>query len=110
MYKISFFVPELQLDQVKQAMFKEGAGRVGDYDQCCWQSKGHGQFRPLADSKPFIGKQGTVETVEEYKVEMVCGDDCIEAVIKALYQAHPYEEPAYEAWRVEDFSYLKTIR
>lgn len=98
MYKICFFVPEDYLDSTKSAMFDAGAGRIGDYDCCAWQTLGQGQFRPLEGSRPFIGAQGNVERVPEYKVEMVCEDARIREAIDALKRAHPYEEPAYEVY------------
>ncbi|MCW9012845.1 MAG: YqfO family protein [Gammaproteobacteria bacterium] len=102
MYKISTFIPLSHLEAVKTAMFEAGAGRIGDYDCCCWQTPGTGQFRPLDRAQPFIGQPGKIESVEEYKVEMVCADDHIEQTITALKQAHPYEEPAYDVWKLED--------
>jgi hypothetical protein len=83
-------------------MFDAGAGKIGDYDCCCWQVLGAGQFRPLAGSKPHIGEYGKLETVNEYKVELVCDDVCIKSVLSAMKRAHPYEEPAYDAWRLAD--------
>ena len=102
MYKLAFFVPESHLDVVKTAVFATGAGRIGDYDCCCWQTKGEGQFRPLPGSEPFVGKQGAVESVEEYRVELVCDDDLIKQAVQALVDAHPYEEPAYDVWRLAE--------
>jgi hypothetical protein len=102
-YKLCVYVPGSHVEQVKQAMFDAGAGRIGDYDSCCWQVLGQGQFRPLAGADPFIGSQGNIETVEEYKVELVCEDAGIVAVVAALKQAHPYEEPAYQVWKLEIF-------
>ena len=96
MYKLCFYVPESHLEAVKQAMFVAGAGRIGDYDSCCWQVEGTGQFRPLSGSEPFLGQQGVVERVAEYRVEMVCEDNCIDAVVAALREARPYEEPAWD--------------
>ncbi len=96
MYKIGFYVPATHLDKVKNAVFGAGAGRVGNYDRCCWQTLGQGQFRPLPGSKPFVGQQDTVEIVAEYRVEMVCENDLLHAVITALKAAHPYEEPAVD--------------
>jgi len=96
MYKLGFYVPEEHLEQVKSAVFQAGAGRIGNYDSCCWQTKGQGQFRPLKGSEPYLGKQDTVERVEEYRVEMVCPANCLEEVVRALFQAHPYEEPAFD--------------
>ncbi|UTW45566.1 YqfO family protein [bacterium SCSIO 12696] len=100
MYKLAFFIPESHLEEVKDAVFSAGAGRIGDYDHCCWQVLGQGQFRPQAGSQPFLGKQGTVETVTEYRVEMVCEDHLIGGAVKALISAHPYEEPAYDVWKL----------
>lgn len=102
MYKLCVFIPQSHLEQVKTAMFKAGAGKIGNYDCCSWQTLGLGQFRPLDDSQPFIGDTGKLETVEEYKVEMVVADKLIHTVVTAMKQAHPYEEPAYDAWQLSD--------
>jgi len=102
-YKLSFFVPDSHVDAVKSAVFAAGGGRIGDYDHCAWQVLGQGQFRPLDGSQPFIGQVGQVEQVEEWKVELVVADELIRSVVAALKQSHPYETPAYEVWRLEDF-------
>ena len=102
MYKLSFFVPDDYLEAVKTAVFSTGAGRIGNYDHCCWQVFGQGQFRPLTGSNPFIGRSDQVEIVPEWKVELVCSDDIIREVVSALREAHPYEEPAYDVWKLED--------
>ena len=102
MYKLAFFVPEANLELVKQAVFASGAGRIGDYDYCCWQVKGVGQFRPLAGSNPHLGQREKLEKVDEWKVEMVCEDAHIQSTIAALKQAHPYEEVAYDVWQLAD--------
>ncbi|MFO8140302.1 MAG: YqfO family protein [Marinobacter sp.] len=102
MYKLCYFVPESHLAQTKLALFGVGAGKIGDYEHCAWQVEGQGQFRPLAGSDPFLGRQGELETVREFKVELVCDDDVIKSAVEALKQAHPYEEPAYEVYRLEE--------
>lgn len=99
-YRIVFYVPAPHLAAVKDAVFDAGGGRIGNYDRCCWQSEGTGQFRPLPGSCPFIGAKGAVEQVAEFKVELVCESDCLPQVIAALKQAHPYETPAYQYWPV----------
>ncbi|MBW4936160.1 YqfO family protein [Marinobacter sp. F4206] len=101
MYKLCYFVPETHLEKTKRALFDIGAGKIGDYDRCAWQCAGQGQFRPLEGSDPFIGESGALEVVEEYKVELVCEDGLVVEALKALKQAHPYEEPAYEVYRME---------
>lgn len=96
MYKLCFYVPTTHVEIVKQAVFAAGAGSVGDYQQCCWQVLGEGQFQPLPGSTPYIGDEGQLTQVAEYRVEMVCDDGFIAAAVSALKLAHPYEEPAYD--------------
>lgn len=100
MYKLAFYVPESHLEQVKSAVFAAGAGHIGNYDQCCWQVLGVGQFRPLAGSHAFIGELNQRTQVNEYRVEMVCKEALVKTVVAALRQAHPYEEPAYDVWHL----------
>lgn len=103
MYKLTVFIPEAALEPVKTALFSAGAGTIGNYEQCCWQVQGVGQFMPLAGSTPNIGTQDSLEKVNEWRVEMVVDDSAIHAVIAALKQAHPYETPAYDVIKVLDF-------
>jgi len=95
-HKLCFYVPESHLEQVKDAVFKAGAGRIGHYDRCCWQVLGEGQFRPLPGSSPYLGKDNEIERVAEYRVEMVCDEAVIKDVVEALRQSHPYETPAFD--------------
>lgn len=103
MYKLAFFVPVEHAESVKEAVFETGAGRIGDYEACCFQTRGTGQFRPLKGADPHIGQVGTLETVEEFKIELVCKDELIKAAVAALKLAHPYEEVAYDVWQLADF-------
>lgn len=105
MYKLVFFVPETHKELVKKAVFNAGAGKFDGYDCCSWETHGVGQFRPLAGSQPFIGAVDALEQVPEYRVETVCRHSDLKKVISALKLAHPYEEPAYQYWAVnqEDF-------
>jgi hypothetical protein len=103
MVKITFYAPKENAEQVKLAMFNAGAGRIGNYDSCCWQVLGQGQFRPLDGSNPHLGSQGSVEQVNEYRVEMVCEESLIKEVVQAMKKAHPYETPAYDIVKILDF-------
>ena len=96
MFKLTVYIPEAHVEQVKAALFAAGAGRYANYDCCAWQMLGQGQFRPLDGSKPFIGVFNRVERVPEYRVETIVPDDAVAAVVAALKAAHPYEEPAYD--------------
>jgi len=96
MYKLVVYVPEKSLEIVKKAIFGAGAGKLGNYDCCSWQTKGHGQFRPLNGSKPCIGNIGKLETVIKWRLEVLVEESIASDVKKALLNAHPYEEPAFE--------------
>ena len=100
MYKISVYIPLDNVEDVMLAMFNAGAGKLGNYDQCAWQTQGRGQFRPLPGSNPAIGEQDRVTTVDEMCVEMLCAEDCLDAALLALRDAHPYETPAFTVWKV----------
>jgi len=102
MYRLNVYIPATHLEPVKQAMFDAGAGKIGNYDQCCWQIAGQGQFRPLEGNNAFIGETGKLEQVEEYKVEMVVAEQSINAVIAAMQSAHPFEEPAFDVYKSID--------
>ncbi len=99
-YKIEFYVPASHAEQVKEALFSAGAGRIGDYDCTSWETLGIGQFRPLEGSNPFLGNKDAVQKVKEYKVEMICAEKHLKASIEALKRAHPYETPAYSYWKI----------
>jgi len=103
MYKLTVFIPEEALEDVKAALFAAGAGTIGNYEQCCWQVKGEGQFMPMAGSNPHLGSQDKLEKVAEWRVEMVVKTSMIAEVVEALKQAHPYETPAYDVLEVLDF-------
>ncbi|MCW8884288.1 MAG: YqfO family protein [Motiliproteus sp.] len=102
MYKLCFYVPESHLEVVKTTLFSIGVGKIGNYDSCCWQVLGRGQFRPLEGSSPYLGQSGEVEAVAEYKVEMVCEDGLIKQAVEAMKQSHPYEEVAFDVFQMVD--------
>lgn len=95
MHILCFYAPITHVEAIKNALFAAGAGKIGNYTHCAWQTLGEGQFMPLAGSDAFIGAVNQLEKVPEYKVEIVCSDDVVSATIQALKTSHPYEEPAY---------------
>ncbi len=95
LFRLEFYVPESHLESVKNALFAAGAGKVGHYDCCAWQTRGQGQYKPLPESNPFSGERDKLQTVIEFKVEMVCEKQYLAAATQALKQSHPYEAVAY---------------
>lgn len=104
-YKLIFYVPHSHLNQCKEATFAAGAGVFdgGKYTKACFQMPGTGQFLPGAGANPAIGAVGEVEYVEEMKVEVMCvGRSIMLDAVKELVKAHPYEEVAYEVYKMEN--------
>lgn len=96
--KLVVFVPHSALEQVRDALFEAGAGRIGAYERCSWYADGTGTFRPLAGSTPTIGELGREEYVPEYRLETVFPEEAQPQVVSALRLAHPYEEPAFDIY------------
>lgn len=94
--KIVTFVPAAQADKVRDALTAAGAGRIGDYDSATFSTPGEGRFRPGEGADPVIGRVGELEVVEEVRIEAVMPRVRRTAVVRALLEAHPYEEVAYD--------------
>ena len=96
--KLVVFVPPSALDEVRDALFRAGAGRIGDYERCSWYTEGTGTFRPLEGAEPTVGEMGREERVAELRLETVFPEEAENAVIEALRDAHPDEEPAFDVY------------
>lgn len=94
--KLVVFVPTSHIDSVKEAMFTAGAGNIGNYSECSYESFGKGSFKPINDANPYIGEKGIRHSEEEYRLETLINSSKENAIIKALLKAHPYEEVAYD--------------
>ncbi|MFA6522899.1 MAG: hypothetical protein WCS85_00840 [Candidatus Peribacteraceae bacterium] len=96
-FHLIVYVPLADAPKVRKALAGAGAGKLGNYDSCSFSSKGIGRFRPLKGAHPVIGQIGKVEEVEEERIEAmvdVPSEKELHAVIAAMREAHPYEEPA----------------
>ncbi|MGY1841554.1 MULTISPECIES: Nif3-like dinuclear metal center hexameric protein [unclassified Modestobacter] len=89
------FVPVAGADRLADALSAAGAGVIGDYTRCVWQTTGTGSFIPGGDAHPAIGSEGRLERVAEARLEMVVPRDRRAAVLRALQEWHPYEDPGY---------------
>lgn len=96
--KLVVFVPPEALDQVREALFAAGAGRIGAYERCSWYSDGIGTFRALPGADPAVGGIGREERVAERRLETVFPSERHDEVVAALRRAHPYEEPAFDVY------------
>jgi dinuclear metal center YbgI/SA1388 family protein len=96
--KVAVFVPDSDLSKVSDAMFAAGAGVIGQYSQCSYRLHGTGTFFGSDASNPTVGMKGQREEVAEWRLEVVCPEDRVEAVVAALRAAHSYEEPAFDVY------------
>ena len=102
-YKIVVYVPESDADKLREAIGNAGAGKIGNYSHCTFSIKGTGRFKPLDGANPTIGEVGKSEEVAEERIETACEADKLQAVLKAIKDAHPYEEPATDVYPIEVF-------
>ena len=100
--KLNFYVPQAQAEQVRNALFAAGAGKLGNYDECSFSMGGEGSFRPSQNSSPYVGKKGERHIEEELQIQMVFQKYLASKIIEALLSSHPYEEVAYEITSLEN--------
>ena len=96
--KLVVFVPREALDTVRDALFAAGAGGIGNYRRCSWYTEGTGTFLGGEGTSPAVGRAGREERVAELRLETVFPAAQQDAVVAALRDAHPYEEPAFEIY------------
>jgi dinuclear metal center YbgI/SA1388 family protein len=98
--KIVAFVPEANLNEVANALFRAGAGTIGAYKECSFRVAGTGTFFGSEITNPAIGKKGRREEVAEWRLEVICANDLVGCAVAAMRRAHSYEEPAYDVYPV----------
>ncbi|MEK7132502.1 MAG: hypothetical protein AAB830_00440 [Patescibacteria group bacterium] len=100
-YKVVVYVPIKSADAVREAVANAGAGKSKKYSHASFSARGIGRFKPLSGARPAIGTVGKLEEVEEEKIEVTCGKEILNEVLSAIRRAHPYEEPAIDAWEIK---------
>lgn len=100
--KLVTFTPHSHADQVRNALFNAGAGSIGDYDSCSYNLHGEGSFRAGKNSHPFVGEVGDVHIEPEIRTEVILPAFKKNEVIRALLAVHPYEEPAYDLYTLQN--------
>jgi dinuclear metal center YbgI/SA1388 family protein len=99
-YKLVVFIPAESVSKVSNAIFEAGAGIIGNYSHCSFQIEGEGSFLPLGGARPAVGKRGKLEKVAEIRFEAIVPSDKLGAVISAIMEAHPYETPAFDCYKL----------
>lgn len=101
-YKLVTFAPSDNANQVRNALFEAGAGNIGNYDNCSFNSKGKGTYKGNEDSNPVVGEKGELVIAKEVKIEVTFEKHLQNKVLKALFDNHKYEEVAYEIYKTEN--------
>jgi len=94
--KLIVYVPEEHADNLSNSLYDAGAGHIGNYSECHFESKGIGTFKPGSESNPFEGEIGKRSEVKEIKAEYLVENSKMRIVLSALFANHPYEEVAYD--------------
>lgn len=100
--KLVTFIPKKNTDQVMAEVHAAGAGQIGHYSECSFRLEGTGTFRPDQQAQPHTGTAGKLEQVEEIRAEVIFPAYLKNKIIQALVKAHPYEEPAYDVYALEN--------
>lgn len=102
LFKLEVMCPEHAVETVQEAVWASGAGKIGEYDRCSFDTEGQGKFRPTGTAKPAIGKVGKDEKVEEVKLDLIVPEHSLSSALKAMQASHPYEEVAHFITRLEN--------
>jgi dinuclear metal center YbgI/SA1388 family protein len=94
--KLITFVPTNDAVTVRNALFESGAGKIGNYSNCSFNSTGEGTFKASEDTNAYVGEKGKTHSEPEIKIETVFPAYLKKRIIKALKETHPYEEPAFD--------------
>ena len=100
--KIITYCPVDKVEEVRAAMFSSGAGGIGNYDDCSFNSEGIGTYKGRAGTNPYVGTTGQFHQEKEVKIEMIVPNYKVNAVVNSLMDAHPYEEVAYDVIKMEN--------
>jgi len=102
LYKLTVYVPDSHQSDVRQALSESGAGHIGNYSHCTFQTNGQGTFKPLQDTNPFIGTFNEIEFVDEVRIETIVPQTKLQDVINKMIAVHPYEEVAYDVYPLKN--------
>src|SRR5438270_14087366 len=97
-HKLVWFVPREALERTRDAVFRAGAGRIGEYERCSWYAAGTGTLPGGSGTSPSVGEPGREERVAELRVETVVPADRAREVVDARVAAHPHEEVAVDLY------------
>jgi dinuclear metal center YbgI/SA1388 family protein len=102
LFKLVTFVPSAHAAEVREALFRAGAGHIGNYDSCSYNLDGVGTFRAGEGTDPFVGAKGVIHYEKETRIEVVFPEHLTAGLVSSLLEAHPYEEVAYDLYPLKN--------
>ncbi|MGM0409502.1 MAG: Nif3-like dinuclear metal center hexameric protein, partial [Bacillota bacterium] len=102
LYKLVVFGPKENLNEIREKILKKGAGNIGNYSNTSFSTNGEGTFKAEKGSNPYIGKKGKITEVEEFRFETIVKENDLNKILKVLNKVHPYEEVAYDLFKLEN--------
>jgi len=108
-HKLVTFIPKASFESVRDALYAKGTGKYKNYSHSGFYQQGKGNFKPLVDSEPYLGEKGKLNEVEEYRLETIVAPENLDQVIKELLKVHPYEEPAWDLYQMDNLKSKKGI-
>jgi dinuclear metal center YbgI/SA1388 family protein len=96
------FAPKENAEEVRKAVFEAGAGKIGQYAECSFNTEGVGTFKAEEGADPYVGEIGKQHRENETKIEIVFPFYLENQVVEALVKSHPYEVVAYDIFTMEN--------
>ena len=100
--KLTTYVPLNDSEKVRTALFKAGAGAIGNYDNCSFSTNGMGTYKGNSESNPVLGEKGKLHSENETFISVIFEKHLQSKILKALFEVHPYEEVAYDIVTTEN--------
>ena len=101
-YKVVVFIPGESVEKLSDKIFEAGGGKIGEYENCSFRTKGEGTFKGGRETHPYIGRKGKQEKTEEVRLEFIVNKWKLNSVISAINNYHPYDEPAFDVYQLEN--------
>ncbi|WP_345950465.1 Nif3-like dinuclear metal center hexameric protein [Mucilaginibacter sp. PAMB04274] len=100
--KLVTYAPHSHADVVRNALFKAGAGHIGNYSECSFNTEGTGTFKAEQGTDPYVGEQGKIHQEAETQIKIIYPAHLESKLLMALFLNHPYEEVAYDLYTLSN--------
>lgn len=102
--KLTTYVPQKDADGLRLALFKSGAGQIGNYEDCSFNTEGIGTFKGNEASDPKVGERFEYRQEQETQISVTFQKHLEHTILKALTENHPYEEVAFEVTTLDNYN------